>query len=48
MFELSIHEYEDREVLGTYKTRKKALIALGEYVLEHPHAQFLYPAITEL
>lgn len=44
MFELTIHEYEDTQVLGTFETREQALLALGEYVLEHGD-EVLHPHI---
>mgnify|MGYP000579506418 CR=1 FL=1 len=48
MFELTIYEYEDTQVIGTYETRDAALIALGQWFLDHGDAQLVYPRITEV
>jgi hypothetical protein len=48
MFELTIGEYEDMQVLGTFQTRQLALQALGQYVLDHPFDGSLHPHVIEL
>ena len=48
MFELTIGEYEDTQVLGTFETRDAALIALGQYVIDHDGIGYVYPHITEV
>lgn len=35
MFEVTIGEYENHEVLGTFATRDEALRFLGQYALDH-------------
>lgn len=48
MFELTVGEYGDEKHIGEYETRDQALIALGQYALEHGDAQFLCPHINEI
>lgn len=48
LYELTIHEYEDTQTLGVFKTREEARMALGDYVLENDPGYLLYPAITEI
>ena len=49
MYELTIGEYEDTQVLGMFETRDEALITLGQYVMAHGREiGALYPAITPI
>jgi hypothetical protein len=49
MFQLTIGEYEDTQVLGQFGTENEALIALGRYVMAHGReVGALYPNITPI
>jgi hypothetical protein len=48
MFELTIYEYEDTEVLGHFTTMTDALVALGLYAIDHGDAVGLHPHIFRI
>lgn len=47
-FEVTVGSYDDLVILGTYPTRAEALQALGQWFLDHPTAQLMYPAVNEI
>lgn len=48
MFELTIYKYDDEQVLGRFETREAAVLALGEWFLEHGEAILVHPRVREV